>query len=115
MEPDATGKSSWLTLVGKGKEDQPGALAGGHFLWGSLCLHLLESEGHQGSWHHGYSSRTKVEHSCLNTARLEDSMNKMLLITSGKEWTNPAVCRPRAGWGATPASNVALQESKEES
>lgn len=97
MEPDIIGKRSWLTLVDKGKEEQSGALASGHFLWGAPCLHPLESEGVQGSWHHWHSSRTRAEHSYSDTDRFEDSMNKMLLITSCEAWTKHAVPRPRAG------------------
>lgn len=75
MEPDVTGKRSWLTLVGKGKEEQRGALASGHVLWGDSCLHLLESKGFQGSWHHWHSSRATAEHSCSDTSRSKDSIN----------------------------------------
>jgi len=102
-----TGKSSWLTLVDNGKEEQPRTLwakgnKSSHFLLGALYLHLPESEGVQGSQHYKHSSRAREEHSCLNTARFEDSMNRTLLITSGNEWTNPAVPTPRASWGVTP-------------
>ena len=109
MEPDVTGKCSWLTFAGKGKGEQPGALARGHFLWGPLCPHLLESEGVQGSRHHRHSSRARAEHFRLNTTRFEDSMNKMLLITSGKKRTNTTVPSPRAGWGGHPRAEESPQ------
>lgn len=58
-------------------------------------------KGSKRSCHHGHNSSAKVQHSCLNITRFEDSVNKMLLIASSKERTNPAVPRSRAGWGVT--------------